>query len=320
MAPKITTADYKDRSTGLVLFGVFEILMGVAAGFMGICVLLVSLFVKLPNAPPTPWIGSLFYLAIAVLLIWLGVGSVQARRWARALLLVLSWMWLVGGIIAGVILLVIMPTMLDHLSDTMPSAGEANFVKWFTMIFLGVIFLVIYVLIPGALVLFYRSPHVKATCEAKDPETRWTDHCPLPVLAFSFLYGFGFVAIALIMPVYGFIFPFFGKLISGLPGALATVITLILIGYLCWGFYKLKTTAWWVALGFSVVGYVSALLTFSRVGLLEMYQMMNFPPEAIENIRKTGLLDSNFMVIQLALGAVLVLGYLVFVKRYFKDS
>jgi MFS family permease len=320
VTPKTKTDDYKDRSTGLVLFGVLEILMGVAAGFMGVCILLVSSFIKIPNAPPTPWVGSLFYLGIAVSLIWLGVGSTQARRWARALLLVLSWMWLVMGVVAGVTLLVIMPTILDHLGDTMPSSGEANFVKWFTMIFLGMIFLVIYVLIPGVLVLFYRSPHVKATCEAKDPQTRWTDLCPLPVLAMSLFYGFGLLAIALVMPIYGFVFPFFGTLISGLTGALATGVTLVLMAYLCWGFYKLKTPAWWVAMGFSVVGYGSALLTFSRVGLLGMYQMMNFPPETIENIRKTGLLDSNFMVIELAVGAVLVLGYLVFVKRYFKDS
>ena len=41
----------------------------------------------------------------------------------------------------------------------------------------------VFVLLPIAWVLFYRSRHVQATCEARDPVARWTDACPLPVLA-----------------------------------------------------------------------------------------------------------------------------------------
>ena len=37
---------------------------------------------------------------------------------------------------------------------------------------------VIYIVIPGVAVLFYRSPHVKHTCEVRDPVERWTDRCP----------------------------------------------------------------------------------------------------------------------------------------------
>lgn len=319
MAGEVSASNYKDRSTGLVLFGILEILMGVVAGFMGVSVLLVSLFMKLPNMPPTPWAGSLVYLAAAIAFIWFGIGSIQARRWARALLLVLSWIWLVAGIIAGVTFLTIMPTIMSHLGDTLPNAGDVIGVK-VVMIFLVLFGLVIYVLIPGALVLFYRSPHVKATCEAKDTKTRWTDLCPLPVLALSLLYGASFLMVAVVGPVYGFIFPFFGKFISGLPGALVMVVMLVIIAYLCWGFYKRKAQAWWVALGFTVLGTGSVQLTFSKVSLLELYLMMNLPPESIENIRKTGLLDSNFMVIEIAISAVLSLGYLFFVKRYFKSA
>src|ERR1035438_9907333 len=38
------------------------------------------------------------YGCMAVALIWLGIGSIKARRWARALLLIFSWSWLVMGV------------------------------------------------------------------------------------------------------------------------------------------------------------------------------------------------------------------------------
>jgi len=36
----------------------------------------------------------------------------------------------------------------------------------------------IYVLLPGAFLLFYRSPSVAETCQARDPSPQWTDGCP----------------------------------------------------------------------------------------------------------------------------------------------
>ena len=39
-----------------------------------------------------------------------------------------------------------------------------------------------FIALPAVWIFFYKSRHVKATCEARDPVTRWTDACPLPVL------------------------------------------------------------------------------------------------------------------------------------------
>ncbi len=47
-----------------------------------------------------------------------------------------------------------------------------------------IFFFVFFVLVPAVWMFFYQSRHVKATCEARDPVTRWTDACPLPVLGF----------------------------------------------------------------------------------------------------------------------------------------
>jgi len=41
----------------------------------------------------------------------------------------------------------------------------------------------LFIALPSALVLFYRSRHVKVTCELRDPVRRWIDICPLPSAA-----------------------------------------------------------------------------------------------------------------------------------------
>src|SRR5215471_10227795 len=93
---------HKDRSRALVVFGVFTILLGACAGLMTPLMLLGHFMnARNPDAPATGLAmllpGLLMYAGLAVALIWLGIGSMRARRWARALLLILAWSWLVMG-------------------------------------------------------------------------------------------------------------------------------------------------------------------------------------------------------------------------------
>ena len=52
------------------------------------------------------------YTVLVVGMFALGIGSIRARRWARALTLVLAWMWLVLGVTTMVMMSVWMPRML----------------------------------------------------------------------------------------------------------------------------------------------------------------------------------------------------------------
>ena len=95
---------YQDRRTGLIVFGVFAILIGAC------CALLVPLafFGQMMAArqlgtdfdTSAAVISAAVYGLMAVVLIWLGVGSVLAKRWARALLLCLGWIGLIIGLVA----------------------------------------------------------------------------------------------------------------------------------------------------------------------------------------------------------------------------
>src|SRR4051794_25240629 len=94
---------YKDRKAGLIVFGVLTLLGGC------LCALLVPLtiFAQMVAPHEGPQLnhqamipGVVLYAAMAIALIWLGIGSIQARRWARALLLIGSWSALGMGIVS----------------------------------------------------------------------------------------------------------------------------------------------------------------------------------------------------------------------------
>ena len=126
---------FKNRKVGLVLCGVGQLLLGACCvlmvGLLLVCVFVVNFLPQSAraemNAPMmTP--AFLFYGALGVLFIVLGIGSIMARRWARALALIISWIWLIGGVSALVILL--HHAVLRHdFEGTARSGGDAGVLR-----------------------------------------------------------------------------------------------------------------------------------------------------------------------------------------------
>ncbi len=307
---------FKDRSTGLIVFGVIQILMGFACA-MFIPLILLSLMVGPPAGAATnvrmmiPALGV--YAVLAVLLVSLGIGSIRARRWARALTLVLAWMWLAMGVTALLIVSIWMPDMSEMAPPGQQIPPQA-------MIFIQVVMFgtmgCMYIALPGIFVSFYQSRHVKATCEFKDPQVRWTDRCPLPVLALSLMLGFGAVSMVPSSISYG-VMPFFGILLKGLPAALVILGTTLLFAYLAWATYKLKMAAWWTTLIVYGVFGVSGLVTFSRIGMMEFYREMDMPEDQLELIQRSGMLDGMNIPLMMGVGFAAAVGYMLWVRRYF---
>ena len=310
---------YKDRRTGLIVFGIFAILIG------GACALLVPLafFGQMMAArrlgtdfdSSAAIIGATVYGLMAVVLIWLGVGSVLARRWARALLLCLGWMGLIIGLIAMPAVYMAMST----IGDTMRAQGRI--VPPATLAIIKFVALAttfaIYIVIPGVAVLFYRSPHVRRTCEALDPVTRWTDRCPLPVLALCLLKGFGAVMLLVILPIYGRAFPLAGFVVQGWPARLLWLAVIAFMIYAARGFYRLDLRVWWIYTVGALLLWTSSLVTFQRVGLVDFYRQMGLPERQLEVMANNPLLrNSSILWVSLA-SMVAVLGYLLYVRRYF---
>ncbi|MCX7824004.1 MAG: hypothetical protein N2689_00410 [Verrucomicrobiae bacterium] len=317
-----SAADFKDRRVGLIVFGIFVILLGC------LCALLVPmmLFGHVVAARHAAQAANfrmivpalLMYAGLAVAFIWLGIGSTLCRRWARALLLVWAWLWLICGAIGTAFLIMFLPEILASPTPQGQSIPEP-LRPVVTIVVLGVS-LVIYLLLPGALVLFYRSRHVKATCEARDPVTRWTDACPLPVLAVSVVLAFGAFSMLTLPLAYNSVMPFFGTLISGAPATALCLVIMSLMIWTAWATYRLEPAAWWVTVGLFAALMVSAALTFARVELIEMYRQMGFPPDQMAVMERLRFVRDRSVVWWMLLGAVPFFAYLLLVKKHFRRT
>ncbi|MGH9551330.1 MAG: hypothetical protein ACRD3W_18240, partial [Terriglobales bacterium] len=120
--------NFPDQRGGLIAAGVLLIILGALISLAIPLVFLSHFLAEHMHTPGTEMgpIGLLIpgvvtYLYISVALIWLGIGLCQCRRWARALLLVSGWIWLIVGTVAMVIVVLIVPGMMAIQRPGVPS-------------------------------------------------------------------------------------------------------------------------------------------------------------------------------------------------------
>jgi hypothetical protein len=258
------------------------------------------------------------YGVLAVALVWLGIGSIMARRWARALLLIFCWSWLVLGLFIVVVMAFFIPKMLANMSSSGTTDHPAMSSVMIDTMMITILLTsgVFFVILPAVWTFFYNSRHVKATCETRDPVTRWTDVCPLPVLGLCLWLAFS-VPMMLLMPIAGHVvLPFFGMFLTGVPAAVLYLAIAFIWSYAAWSLYKLEQRGWWLILIALCVFMVSGLLTYARHDVVEMYHLMGYPEAQIGQMQKTGLLTGNRMSWLMAFSVLPFLGYLLFIKKF----
>ncbi len=282
------TTEFKDRKAGLIVVGVFEIIIGLIYLLPMAALMLPAVTQSVPDAA----MAIAILAALAIISIWLGVGTLMARRWARALSLLIAWGWLASG-------LVILGYSL--LAQNVPPGMVGMFV--------------LITLVAGAFVLFYGSKNVKATFEARDPHLRWTDKCPLPVLALSLSYGL--IGISALVGFYANTpIPFFGKMLTGLASQAYYVLQLAMAAYLAWGTYHLTRKAWVVSVAMTVFLGMSTVVSYSIIDMTTLYRAMNVPFDQIALMREQGWDTARIAMITGVL-TLAWLAYLVYVKKYF---
>jgi len=300
---------HKDRRAGLILFGVLEIGIGALCALM-VPLLFLALFLY-PQAMSsldrrTVVTAPLIYGAMATILIWLGIGSILCRRWARSLLLIVSWSWLLAGVMAI--------AFFAWFARALSGNEQAIPFIWISIIIVAIFFIAV----PGALVLFYQGKHVKATCEARDPVPRWTDTCPVPVLTTSLWLSVGALFLLMTPLTNQNIVPFFGVLLSG---SMATLVILACSAcglYLAWTTYQLKISAWWGSLIAFTLFSASGAITFARIDLMEFYRKSGYSEQQIEQIRNMGFFTGKIMSWIMVVFFFLFLIYLLWIKKYFR--
>jgi hypothetical protein len=313
----------KDRSTGLLVFGVLTILLGGIAGLMTLVMIVGSLVPnraaseqEMSRAALVP--GLLMYAGMTVALVWLGIGSIKAQRWARALLLILAWSGLALGVEILVTMSFLLPKLLAASAAQLPSGPNQISPEQFTGIiqavslFMGLLLLAV----PLAGILFYGREDVKATCERRDPRTRWTDACPLPLLALSLWLWAVVPSMALASLSNHGVLPLFGGFVRGWVSMVLCLLLAGLLGWTGWRIYRRDAMAWWVLLGLITLGGTSNFMTVSRHNSAELYRNMGYSEGQVAQIATTGITDGSLML-WLSVGTLIPLfGYLLWVKRH----
>jgi len=327
-APGPTPPAFPDRSTGLVIFGVFQIILGLLAALMVPLTALGALFSRLGpggGMRPAQYVsGMATYGFVAAALVALGIGSVQTKRWARALTLITSWYWLIMGVLITVLITAMLPVaMRGALAQAQQNAGTAPSADVSTgvmavMLTIMIVFAAFFlVVVPIAFVVFYSRKDVAETCRRRDPLERWTDRVPLPVLGASVVLFTGslyLVVIGLTTPM----FPFFGKYLQGIAGAACFLGLAALDLYLALAIFRLKPLGWWMAILTVPVRLVSMALTYARADLMQAYSKMGWSDEQLRILNANPMFHSHVILWWSLLSLVLFFGYLLWLKRYFR--
>jgi hypothetical protein len=316
---KAAPTEYKDRRTALIVFGVWDIFLGLMSGVFALFMVLgVVLTQAMPESQQVPVRhivpGLVMYVAIAVVLIWLGIGSIKCRRWARALMLIFSWFWLIAGI-AGLVGTVFAMPMIQATTRPSGSAELPESVRMGIMVFTLLVCSVIYVVIPGVLVLFYRGANVKATCEARDPVTRWTDRSPLPLLGLTMMLGFSALAMPVMLLCFN-VFPFFGFYVDGLLAAAIGLVIMACYAFAAHACYQQRIMGWWIALASWAFWFASSVTTFASAGIITMYQKMGYPEAYIERLKP--VLHEPTVIALTVASSIPFLAFLIYTRRFFK--
>jgi hypothetical protein len=256
------------------------------------------------------------YGMMAVAFVWLGVGSIRARLWACELLLSLSRIWLLTGICALLISFFVVPAALGVAAPA--STIPPGLTMVVIVVTLGVVALV-NVVLPGLFVLFYRSPHVTATCRTRDPRPQWIEACPRRLLTLAVVWAL-LAASVFMMPAYNFIFPLFGEILTGAVGAGLWTLVLVVCGALVLGTCRRAPWAWWGGVGLILAAAVSSVLSVLRYDLAEVVSLMDMPEEQVSMLAGLGLLNGWPMVLITALMWGTFLAYLLALRRYFEPA
>ncbi len=291
----IPEVPYKDRRNGLMIVGILQIVMGAGAWLLALLTgVTVQMAARQGMSAASMLPGLLFYTGAGAVFIGLGVGTVRGRRWARAIWLVVSTGWLVFGVIGLGGMVYWIPRVFEALGTMGPNQPPPGVftIMLVVMLGFGTVFLLV---VPLVFVLFFRSPHVKATCEAINPAPSWSDSRPLPVLAAALWVSFLGLSMLAMPFMYGGLYPVFGAFVRGGVGWALWGGTITACAVCALGLFRGRVWACDGALVLVLAFSASSILTYWKADMKELYVSMGMLDAQIQLIEKMGLMSSGYM-------------------------
>ena len=314
LAPPVPPTD-RDRRGWLLFFGLVEILMGavclllVAGSFL---VLAAGLRADAAGPKPTALgllLNVIIYLGAGTFLVTMGIGTIRAKRWARALMLLTSWPAFLAFLLGGIGMALLMPSFLETLPQTPGQPDMRGVVK---VVLLGVFLLL--TLVPLSFILFYSRRSVRVTFETRDPAPSWVDGRPLPVLGVVGAVGL-YGVFALLGLARGPSYGLFGVLLTGWAAAVALLANLLLCLWLARQLYRMTRSGWWANVAYAVLIHLSAWITLRVIGVEQLIQASGAQAEIAA---RPGLLEwaTRFAQWFTPVSAVVWVLTLVWLRRY----
>jgi len=260
------------------------------------------------------------YVLAAAVFITCGVGALRLRRWARPLVLVIAWTWAVTGVFSVVFSIRSASGYRSIMAASVPPGTPAPPPQTILiMVAMTFVFTAVFMIgLPGLFAWFFGRGGVRQTLEYFDPRPRWTDRCPTPVLAVSFWLV---LAAAGVLSYLAFaVLPLFGRIFTGPSAVVGIVVIAALLVALARAVYLLRPLAWWGALALVVLMCASMVVTVARLGVEELYRSAGYTPQQIDLMTRFGGLGDTGTIALTAVGGALLIGYLLFVRRYFTET
>ncbi|MFC1477592.1 hypothetical protein ACFL6L_03890 [candidate division KSB1 bacterium] len=294
----------------LVLLGVLQLLIGIAAVCFGPAEL--YCFYLFSEGGPFYYDGFGFgalmfgyiacqiigYYVIAAVFIPLGYGHVYRRRWTLPLSQTLLWFWLIIG--------------LPVIGFFIPAAASKQF-SFTAYIVIPVLFVILlYAGIPGILLWFYNHRTVRSIFSRHDTRTYWLNTVPIPVLVLVLLLLF-YVLIFHALIFFQCIFPFFGRFMTGFPGLIPIVFSIVFLLLVIYGILNRRIWAWYVLLAYFVLLAISLIVTFYRKNLADLLQLLQLPSEEAEILQNVTIPDI-YAVLFCLLPLVFTIGLIIYTR------
>lgn len=251
-------------------------------------------------------LAALFFVAM-------GVGTIRAKRWARALMLVVCWPWLLTAALFAILAAVFLPALRGLVAEAAPDPSVAGPV----VTVLGVL-LLLQALIPLGLVLFYTRSAVRLAFDTRDPHPDWTDGRPLSVLALALVMWCGGAG-SLLSGIVGRSVLLFGHSLARTGAIAAAAILAVVWCWLGWAIYRLKSWALWPNILFVTAIHLSWWMDLRRQGLAGFLGLGSGDLAALPPVARQAWMQSGAAWIAI-LSAAIWIAVLVWLRPHLAPS
>jgi hypothetical protein len=289
--PAQSPAPFKNRRGWLITFGVIEILVG------SFCLLLIAFMVlglliglshgNTPARTPevtgaTIVMGILIYGGLGAVFLTLGVGSIKCKNWARIGTQIVSGFWLFTGVLSSLFCVFVLRNLMEQQGNLPPEQIRSVFIV--TDLFI----VVVMVLVPATLLVFYSLKSVRATCLAtglgQGPTMASTGHAagqpPVSVIMLALLECLGVLTVLTLLVVRANVI--FGVVVRGPVAILLITVHAILSGIAAILVYRRDHLGWAISLCKTLFWTASWLVTLLSRDLIDIYRQMGFSEQQLQ--------------------------------------